>query len=540
MAGLATTFGSGAMTNSISEIEQADVIIVSGSNTTEAHPQIARRIIDAVDGSAGLIVIDPRKTDISKFASVHLQIRPGTDIPLLNCIMRIILDENLVDDVFIEMRTENYVVLRDMLYRLDLDETAAETGVSLEKIRRAAKLFGRAHKGVFCYCLGITQHICGTDNVRSIANLAMLTGNVEKQDTGVDPLRGQNNVQGACDMGALPNVFPGYQGVADPTAREKFSRAWKSELSDKPGLTLLDMTHKSRENGLHAMFIMGENPMLSDPVQDKVKETFDSLEFLAVADIFLTETARCAHVVFPAASFAEKSGTFTNSERRVQHVRQAIEPIGDSRTDSEIITDLSAGMGYAMAYDNPAEIMEEIAMLTPLYGGMHHDRLNENWGLQWPCPDRNHPGTPYLHKHSFTRGKGLFQPASHQEPGEPPDEQYPFKLMTGRVYHHYHTGAMTRASHLLSRECPRALLEINPEDADRLGVRDGEYVTLSTRRGNITICTKITDRVQPGMLYTSFHFHEAPVNKLTIGSVDPTAKCPEYKICAARLERIQS
>lgn len=525
------------MTNSINEIENAQVILVSGSNTTEAHPQVARRMLTAVDHGAKLIVIDPRKTLLAECAHIHLAIRPGTDIPLLNGMMRIILDENLVDDLFVEMRTENYYQLRDMLYRLDLDEVARITGVDLDKISRAAQLYAQAQKAVICYCLGITQHICGTRNVQALANLAMMTGHIEKEDTGVDPLRGQNNVQGACDMGALPSVFPSYQPVSNDDYREKFEAAWNVDLSPTPGLSLLEMTHGGKDGPIRAMYIMGENPMLSDPVLSKVQETLINLEFLAVSDIFLSETAQLAHVVFPAASFAEKTGTFTNSERRVQMVRPAIAPIGNSRTDADIIAALAQRLDYSMEYDSPAEIMEEIAMLAPIYGGMHHDRLEEGWGLQWPCWDRSHPGTPFLHKYYFTRGKGHFVPADHEPPSELPDKTYPLLLITGRIYHHYHTGTMTRRSSTLNRECNAALLQVNKADADQLKVRSGEMVTVTSRRGMIELAVEISDQVQPGSVYTNFHFAEAPINKLCIDTWDPQAHCPEFKVCAVKVAK---
>ncbi len=538
MAGLATTFGSGAMTNSINEIENAQVILVSGSNTTEAHPQVARRIFDAVDRGAKLIVIDPRTTLLARRAHIHLAIRPGTDIPLMNAMMRIILDENMADDLFIEMRTENFPELRDMLFRLDCQEMADIAGVPLEKIRSAAQLYGRARKAVICYCLGVTQHVCGTDNVQSIANLSMLSGNVEKEDTGVDPLRGQNNVQGACDMGALPNVFPSYQRVDVDEYRLKFERAWKRPLPEKQGLTVLEMTHGGKTGPVRAMYVMGENPMLSDPDLGRVKETLENLDFLVVADVVLSETASLAHVVFPAASFAEKTGTFTNSERRVQMVRKVIDPVGQCRTDADIIMDLSRRLGYEMDYENSAEIMEEIAMLAPVYGGMFHDRLEQSWGLQWPCWDRNHPGTPFLHKYYFTRGRGRFVPAYHVPPAENSDGAYPFLLNTGRIYHQYHTGTMSRASAMLSREAGEALLQINPEDAHALEVREGEMVRMRSRRGEILVKAQLTDMVKRGEVYTSFHFHEAPVNLLTIGENDSKSMCPEYKICAVQLEKV--
>lgn len=526
------------MTNSINEIENAQVILVSGSNTAKTHPQVARRILKAVDRGAKLIVVDPRHTRMAERAHIHLALHPGSDIPLVNAMMRILLDENLIDDVFIEMRTENFHALREALYQVEMDELLAITGVQYEEISAAARLYARAHKAVICYCLGVTQHTCGTDNVQSYANLAMLTGHVEQEDTGVDPLRGQCNVQGACDMGALPAVFPGYQAVADPTIRSKFETAWKIKLPADPGLTLVDMTHNGPGGPIRGMFIMGENPMLSDPTLDKVKNTLQNLEFLAVADLYLTETARLADVVFPAASFAEKNGTLTNSERRVQLLRQAIPPIESCRTDSDIIIALAKRLAYPMEYESQAEIMEEIALLTPIFGGIYHDRLDAGWGLQWPCGDRHHPGTLYLHKYSFTRGKGQFMPAAYHPPSEKPDDTYPLQLITGRSYHHYHTGTMSRKSQLLNRENREAALQINPEDAAALQVRNGDMVRLSSRRGAIEIKALLTEEVNPGMVFTTFHFFEAPVNLLTIDALDPNAKCPEYKVCAVKIEKV--
>lgn len=526
------------MTNSINEIEQAQVILVSGSNTTEAHPQVARRMFDAIDRGAKLIVIDPRRTRLAEYAHIHLCIKPGSDIPLLNAMMRIILDENLADDLFIEMRTENYLALRDMLYQLDLEETAAITGVPLDKISAAAQLYARAQKAVVCYCLGVTQHICGTNNVQSIANLAMLTGHVEKEFTGVDPLRGQNNVQGACDMGALPGHFPSYQPVDNVEYRKKFEQAWGTSLPGTPGLSLMEMTHSGPQGVVRGMFIMGENPMLSDPNLKKVKATLTNLDLLVVSDLFLTETAALADVVFPAASFAEKTGTFTNSERRVQMVRQAIAPLGSCRSDGEIIIALSQAMGYTMSYESMAEVMEEISLLAPIYGGMFHDRIERCWGLQWPCWNRNHDGTSFLHKYYFTRGRGHFVPATHETPAELPDAEYPFILNTGRVYHQYHTGTMTRQSSSLNREASEALLEVNPQDAARLGLRTGDWVELSSKRGSTTVKAEITEQVAKGSVYTSFHFPTVAINLLTSDARDPKAQCPEYKVCAVRLEKI--
>jgi formate dehydrogenase major subunit/formate dehydrogenase alpha subunit len=539
------------MTNSINELTDAQVILVSGSNTTRTHPQVARRIYDSVDRGAKLIVIDPCRTMIAGHAHVHLQLRPGTDILLLNGIMRCILDENLVDDLFVEMRTENYLEMRDKLLQVDLDHVAAVTGVAVCKIRQAARMYAGAHRSVICYCLGVTQHICGTSNVQSYANLAMMTGHVEQEFTGVDPLRGQNNVQGACDMGALPNVLPGYQGVHVPAVRAKFSRVWGVELPIKAGVTLLDMTHGGRSGGddgvgdstepVYAMFIMGENPLLSDPGLSRVEATLRNLDFLVVSDLFMTETARIADVVFPACSFAEKSGTFTNSERRVQYLHQAIKPIGMSMPDDQIIAMLSEKMGYVMKYESPAEIMEEICMLTPIYGGMYHDRLRSGWGLQWPCPDRSHEGTPYLHKYSFTRGRGRFEPGSHVEPADLQTPEFPFTLITGRGSdHQYHTGTMTRKSPTLNREDDKPYIEIHPDDALTIGVRNGEQVRITSRRGTCCFVARLTDTMERGNFFSGFHFHESPVNLLTVSSSDPVAKCPEFKVCAVQAEGVDS
>jgi formate dehydrogenase alpha subunit len=528
------------MTNSIKEIGGAEVIFVIGSNTTEAHPQVARQIFKALDKGARLIVVDPRRIHLSRFAHLHLRPRPGTDAVLLNGMMRIIVEENLVDDTFIEMRTENFAALRDFLYGIDMDEVERVSGVSRNDLRSAAYLYATAKRAVILYCLGITQHICGTDNVEALSNLAMLTGHVEQEFTGLDPLRGQNNVQGACDMGVLPAVFPGYQQVSDPSVRQKFEWAWGTPLPSAPGKTMSEMLHGGTDGAIRGMYIMGENPMLSDPDLSRVRETLAGLEFLVVSDIFLTETAELANVVLPAASFAEKSGTVTNSERRVQLLREAVKPHGDSLPDWQILIELATRMDYPLDYESTREIMEEIALLTPIYGGIYHGRLEDSWGLQWPCYDRGHPGTPFLHKGSFARGRGLFMIPEFHPPTEEPDADYPFILITGRVYFHYHTGAMTRASHILERECPEARVEMNPDDAKKLNVRDMEEIKLASRRGEITIRVRVTDRVPEGILYAPFHFREAPVNFLTHSALDPKSKIPEYKVCAVQAVKAQS
>ncbi|UCD86254.1 MAG: formate dehydrogenase subunit alpha [Desulfobacterales bacterium] len=536
--GLSNAFGSGAMTNSISELAGAEVILVTGSNTTEQHPQIARFIFDALAKGAKLIVVDPRRIPLSRFADVYLQPRLGTDVIWLNGMMKIILEEGFLDDTFIKMRTENFRTFREALRRFDLEQVKAISGITIEQLRRAARIYASVKRAMIIYSMGITQHISGTDNVQSIANLAMLTGHVEQEFTGVGPLRGQNNVQGACDMGALPGTLSGYQSVADEGVRNKFERAWKANLPTTPGLTAIDMFHGTGDKKVRGMLIMGENPALSHPDLKVTQAALQELEFLAVADIFMTETAEFADVVLPAASFAEKDGTTTSTERRIQRVRKAISPLGASKPDWQIIRELSSCMNYFMDYESPAEIMEEIAMLTPIYGGVYYDRLETGWGLFWPCLNRDHTGTPFLHKGSFVRGKGRFEYIPYKAPAELPDEEYPFYLTTGRIAEHWHTGSMSRRITALSRERPEAFVEINPKDAKRLGVANRKPVRVVSRRGRITLNARFTDDIPEKMVYIPFHFTEAPANILTHSHCDPEAKIPEFKVCAVRLESV--
>ncbi|MBI5484928.1 MAG: formate dehydrogenase subunit alpha [Deltaproteobacteria bacterium] len=539
VTGLAETFGSGAMTNSISCFDQTDVILVIGSNTTEQHPLIGSRILNAVRKGTHLIVADNRRIRLARQAELHLRHKNGSDVALLNGIMQIIIAEGLADPEFIKARTENYEALAEAVADWTPERTAAATGLGVEEIIAAARLFAGAERGMIVYSMGITQHSHGVDNVRCIAALAMLTGNVGRPGTGVNPLRGQNNVQGGCDMGALPDLFSGYQKVADPLVREKFAAAWGvTALSDKPGLPLTRAMDAASAGHLYGMFIMGENPMLSDPDQGHARRVLENLELLVVQDIFLTETAALADIVLPAACYAEKEGTFTNTERRIQPLRKAVEPPGAARADWEIICDIAARAGYqGMRYSSPAVIMNEIASLTPIYGGITYDRLDPH-GLQWPCPDREHPGTPILHLERFTRGLGHFSPALHQLPAELPDDRYPFVLTTGRTYFHWHTGSMTRRSHLLDREEPRSFIELHPDDAARLGVRNRDELLISSRRGQVLTTARVTDMVIPGVLFMPFHFVEGAANALTNNVLDPESSIPEFKVCAVHVEKL--
>jgi formate dehydrogenase major subunit/formate dehydrogenase alpha subunit len=539
VTGLAETFGSGAMTNTIACIDQADTIFVIGSNTTEQHPLIGSRILNAVQSGARLIVADNRRIRLARHAGLHLRHKNGSDVALLYGMMHVIIAAGLEDRDFIASRTENYAALAAAVAEWPPQRAAAATGLEPEEIVAAARLFAEGERGMIFYSMGITQHSHGVDNVRCVAALAMLTGNVGRPGTGVNPLRGQNNVQGGCDMGALPDVYSGYQKVSEPQLREKFARAWGvAQLPETPGLPLTRAMDAASTGRLQAMFIMGENPLLSDPDQAHARRVLENLELLVVQDIFLTETAALADIVFPAACYAEKEGTFTNTERRVQRLRKAVEPPGVARADWEIICAIAKRAGYdGMHYDNPAEVMAEIAALTPSYGGIAYDRLDPH-GLHWPCPDRNHPGTPILHLEQFTRGLGHFSPVAHRLPAELPDDQYPLVLTTGRTYFHWHTGTMTRRTHLLDREEPRSFIELHPDDAARLGVRERDLLLVTSRRGTVRTEARVTAIVIPGVVFMPFHFAEGAANALTNNVLDPESSIPEYKVCAVRVEKL--
>lgn len=535
MAGLATSFGSGAMTNSISEIEQAELLLLIGTNTTEAHPVIGYKMRQAARKGAKLIVVDPRRIELAEEADYWLRIKPGTDIPFLNGLMHIIIAENLYDRVFVEERTENFAALKETVEKYTPEYVSDLTGIPVEDLYAVARLYAGADKAMAFYTLGITEHVCGTNNVMSVANLAMLTGHMGRPGTGVNPIRGQNNVQGACDMGALPNVFSGYQRVIDPAAREKFEQAWGVSLSGELGLMIPEMFDKANAGELKAMYILGENPVLTDPNSNHIRSGLDKLEFLVVHELFLTETAEYADVILPAASFAETDGTFTNTERRVQRVRKAVEPL-PGKTNWQALTALFAKMGYPMGYSSAEDVFQEMASLTPSYGGISYARIDKN-GLQWPCPTADHPGTPYLHANAFVRGKGLFQSIEHIPPAEIPDREYPYLLSTGRILYHYNvtTPYSTTIASMWSEE----YAEVNPEDAARLGFITGDTARVTSRRGEVTSKVRVTDRVPPGMVWMSFHYGESPTNALTSGAVDPITKTGEYKVCAIKIEKIK-
>ena len=525
------------MTNSINEIDKAKTIFVIGSNTTENHPVIGSRIKRAVKNGARLIVADPRDIELSKYAEISMRLKPGTNVALLNGMMNVIIDEGLEDREFIDTRTEGYKELKDLVKEYTPDKVEAITGIPAEDIRKAARLYATSGASMLFYAMGITQHGTGTQHVFSTANLAMLCGMIGREGTGVNPLRGQNNVQGACDMGCLPNVFTGYQKVTDDSAAAKFEKAWNAKLSKKPGLTVSEIINAAGEGNVRALYIMGENPMVSDPDITHVEACLKELDFLVVQDIFLTETAQLADVVLPASSFAEKDGTFTNTERRVQRVRKAINPVGESKPDWEIIMELMNRMGCNKTYACPSEICDEIASVTPSYAGIDYKRLDDAGNLQWPCPTKDHPGTPYLHKDKFSRGRGLFKPSPYTPADEQPDDKYPLMLTTGRVLYHYHTRTMTKRVEGLEAKVPESYVEINPETAKKLSVNDGDLVRISSRRGEIKIRAKVTDRLDTDVVFIPFHFAEGAANMLTNTVLDSIAKIPELKVCAVKVEK---
>jgi formate dehydrogenase alpha subunit len=536
VVGLTQAFGSGAMTNSIKELLNADVILVTGSNTTENHPIIAMYILQAVKNNcAKLIVADPRKIRLVDQAAIWLQQKSGTDVALFNGLMNVILEEELYDKEYIEDRCINFEKFAEGVKKYTLKRVESITRVPAEKIQESARLYALADKATIIFSMGITQHTTGTDNVLSIANLAMLTGNVGKESTGVNPLRGHNNVQGACDVGALPNVYSGYQSVVSKEIQKKFEDAWDVSLNDETGLTEVEIMDAAYKGKIKSLYIMGENPMMSNPNINHVKEALENLEFLVVQDIFLSETANLADLVLPGVSFAEKNGTFTNTARRIQRVRKAIDPIGRSRPDWKIICQIAQNMGYNMNYKTTNEIMEEIARVTPIYGGIHYSRLDRK-GLQWPCTDRSHPGTKYLHKDRFSRGKGYFTPTEYIPPAELTDTQYPYILSTGRLLQHFHTGTLTRRVEALNSLVPECLVEINFHDAKDLNIEDGDLVIVSSRRGEIIARAKISERSTKGLIFIPFHFKESPVNRLTNDALDPKSKIPEFKVAAIRIE----
>ena len=539
VAGLASTLGSGAMTNSMQEASKSDVILITGSNTTWCHPVFGSMIKKAVkQQGVKLIVLDPRETDLAKIADIHLRQNNGTDVAWLMGMQHIIVREGWQDQAYIDERCEGWEEYKESLAFYTPEKVEDLTGIPAERLFDAAKLFATGGRAAIYFSMGITQHSHGVDNVKACANLALITGNLGFEGGGVNPLRGQSNVQGACDMGALPNVFSGYQPVTDEAARAKFAAGWGVDaafLSGTVGQTVTTMINACGEE-IRALYFMGENPMVSDPNLNHVEEQLKKLDFLVVQDIFLTETAQMADVVLPGVAFAEKTGTYTNTERRAQLGRAAVVPPVGARQDSDIIADIAARLGCTDFPRTPEALFAEIKALTPSYHGMTYERIEREHGLRWPCPSEDHPGTPILHVGKFPRGKGLLSALAYRPPAEEPDEQYPMRLSTGRLLQHFHTGSMSRRAQVLDHLVPHGDVEIHPEDALDLKLCEGQLVKVETRRGAVVTRARVTPRVAQGSLFMAFHFAEAAANRLTNDALDPVAKIPEFKMCAARVE----
>lgn len=534
VSGLRIALGSGAATNSLAEIKGAEVLLICGSNTSEAHPVVAMKVRRALEHGARLIVIDPRRTEMAARADIWLRLAPGTNVLLLNSLLHAILDEGLEDREFIAARTENLAATREHIRAYAPETMQEHIGVEAELVRRAARLYCSTDKGMILYGLGVTEHRNGTQGVMALANIALASGNVGRPHAGICPLRGQNNVQGSCDMGTLPYVLPGYQDVADPIARERLGQAWGGELPAGQGLTEPEMYEAARRGRFKGLYCIGYDPAHTQADINRVKQALAQMNLVVVQDIFLTETARMAHVVFPAACSYEKDGTFTNAERRVQRIRKAVNPPGEALADWKITCRLSRAMGYSMDYTGPDKIMAEIARTTPIMGGISYERLADE-GLSWPCPTEDHPGTPVLHAGSFIRGKGRFSLLTDLPPLETPDEDYPLILITGRRLEHYNNGSMTRRCMGLLGLVPEETLEIHPEDAKRLHIADGQKIVLGSRRGEIVLRAKITGRSRPGSVFAAFHFTEPLTNLLTSPGLDEIARTPEYKVCAVHV-----
>ncbi len=526
-------------------------MFIIGSNTTEQHPVFGTMIRQSVlRRGVKLVVADPRRIDMVDFATLYLRQKPGTDIALLNGLMNIILEKGWQDQSFIDRRTEGFNEFKTVIDAYPSEKAAEITGLPVDQLYQAAEILSLNKPMAVMWAMGITQHIVGVRNVMTLANLQMLLGNLGVPGGGVNPLRGQNNVQGACDMGGLPNVYPGYQAVTIEAARQKFEAAWGVELPCKVGMTVTEMIPAAGEDKVKALYILGEDPVMSDPDSAHIRHCLEQCEFIVLQEIFPSETSRFADVLLPGVSFAEKTGTFTNTERRVQMVRKAIEPLGDARQDWRIISDIAkrileggnrkvATQAYSgWNYSDPSQVLDEVAALTPSYAGVSHTRLERGEQLQWPVKDASHPGTPILHIGQFARGLGKFAPIDHIPPAELPDDEYPMILSTGRVLYHWHGGEMTRRAKGLLEVYSEALIEVNPVDAERMGLDGHKQVRVSSRRGRIVAQAWITDRVPPGMVYGNFHFPDASVNELTIAALDPVAKIPEYKVCAVKVEPV--
>ncbi len=539
MTGLVTTLGSGAMTNPIPDIANAECILIVGSNPAEDHPIVTKWIWDAKERGAKIVVIDPRYTPTAWMADIFLRLKPGTDIALINGLIHTIIKEKLYNKEFVDRRTTGFDQIQSSIEKYDLATVEKLTSVPASQLQEVARIYAKAAASAIVYCMGITQHTSGHEHVVSLSNLALLCGHVGRPGTGVLPLRGQNNVQGACDMGALNSFLPGYVRVTDEAGRKRIAETWGVQgLPDQPGLTVVEMINAAGEGRIKGMYIMGENPVISDPDAHHVEEALSRLEFLVVQDMFLTETAKLAHVILPVACWAEKEGSVTNTERRVQWMHKAIQSLDGTKADWKIICEIANRIGFAFDYPGPEDILREINRVVPSYAGITPERIKGKiGGITWPCPDVEHPGTPILHRERFATPDGLARllPVEYKPPTEETSSDYPLILTTGRVVIHYNSGSMTRRSNALLKRSPEIFVEINPSDAEGRNIRNNDDVWLVTRRGEAAAKAAVTDRVPPGVVFVPFHF--AGANALTISALDPIARIPEYKVAACRIEK---
>ncbi|MCL1880145.1 MAG: formate dehydrogenase subunit alpha [Actinomycetia bacterium] len=536
--GLAMTLGSGAMTNPIADITQdVEMILLVGSNPTEAHPVVGAQIRQAVQHGTKLVVVDPRKIDLCEQAVLHLPLRPGTNVAFANGMLHIIIKEGLADMDYIKERTEGFDEISKIVEEYTPEKVGEICNINPDDLRTAALMYAKAGKAPIIYCLGVTEHSSGTEGVMSLSNVAMSVGKLGKSGCGINPLRGQNNVQGACDMGALPNNFPGYQPVAKDEVVEKFEKAWNTKLSRSVGLMATQALPAAKEGKIKGLYIMGEDPVVTDPDTRHVVECLESLEFFVIQELFLTETAKYADVVLPGVSYTEKEGTFSNTERRVLRVRKAVELEGEMRPDTDILCDVMTRMGYPCHYDSASDVMKEISSLTPSFTGISHERIDAGELVQWPCPEVGHPGTPILHIGKFTRGLGLFYPAVYKPAAELPDADYPLAMVTGRMLYHYNAGAMTARTEGINAIAPSSYIEMHVVDAQALGVKDGDRVRVASRRGELVTTARVAEKVNPHEVFMTFHFPDGNVNKVTNPVIDDIARIPEFKVCAVKVSK---
>ena len=539
VAGLAKTLGSGAMTNPIYDItHDVDAILLVGSNPEEAHPVVGMQIRQAVKNGTRLIVVDPRSIGLTKYADIHLKLRPGTNVAFANGMMHVIIKEGLVDQKYIEENSEGFEQLKELVKDYTPEKVGEICHIDPEMLVEAARMYAKADKAPIIYCLGVTEHSTGTEGVMSLSNLAVITGKIGRSGCGVNPLRGQNNVQGACDMGALPTDFPGYQKVDNDEVRAKFEKAWVVSLNPKPGLKATDVFPAAIKGDIKGLYICGEDPVVTDPDTEHIKKALTSLDFFVIQELFMTKTAEYADVILPGTSYTEKEGTFTNTERRVQRIRTAVKLEGEMRLDTDIITDLMNAMGYPQPRLTAAQIMDEIASVTPSFAGISFERLDNGESLQWPCKDKTTCGTPIMHVGHPARGKALLYPAEFKPASELPDEEYPFILTTGRILYQYNAAAMTSRSAGLMEIAGEGFIEVNFKDAERLGIKNGEKINVESRRGKITATARVGRKVSQGETWMPFHFPDSPANVLTNAALDDFARIPEYKVCAVNISRI--